>query len=247
MRAARKFQIPLVVAVALTALAAACADEAVAPADDVTPPSETANVYVVVSEDVILNGRLFGGDNEVLVILSHMRPNDQTAWFDFARELADEGYAALTFNFRGYGESGGDQDFDQLDEDLAAVIGYMRDRGVQQIFLVGASMGATTSLVVAAQEPVEGVVALSPPAQFESQDALAAVGSVGAPKLFIASEGDAPALRFDELLAAAAQPKEDELYPGSAHGTDLLLPAKNEQAGAVRERILQFLQEQAGS
>lgn len=229
----------------LAALAAACAEKAVAP-HEVTPPADTENVYVVVSDDVILNGRLFGGENEPTVVLSHMRPNDQTAWFDFAQELARNGYAALTFNFRGYGESGGDKDFDKLDEDLSAVVRYLRDRGKSEVFLVGASMGGTASLVVAADEDVAGVVALSAPALFESQDALSAVAEVAVPKLFIASEGDAPALSFDELVAAAAQPKEQELYPGNAHGTDLLLAEKSEEAAAVRARILQFLDQHGG-
>ena len=228
----------------LATLAAACADKAVAPVDEITPSGDTENVYIVVDDEVILNGRLFGPQNEPLVILSHMRPNDQTAWFAFAQELAGDGYAALTFNFRGYGDSTGDQDFDALDDDLLAVIRYMRDRGKTRIFLVGASMGATTSLVVAAQEDVAAVVALSPPARFGDQDALAAVPDLRVPKLLLASEGDAPALSFAELVAAAAEPKEQELYEGNAHGTDLLQTGKNENADAVRARILRFLEEQ---
>ena len=227
----------------LSVLSMACAQKAVAPEDSLTPLAGTENVYIVSAADVILNGRLFGAGNDTVVILTHMRPNDQTAWFDFAEELAGEGYAALTFNFRGYGDSEGEQDFDKLDDDLLAAIRYMRDRGKERIFLIGASMGATTSLVVAAQEDVDAVVAISAPAEFEEQDALAAVPSVTEPKLFIASEEDEAALRFDDLVAAAAEPKEPESYSGKAHGTDLF---KGEHAAAVRERILRFLDEQGG-
>jgi alpha-beta hydrolase superfamily lysophospholipase len=226
----------------LAAVAVACAQKAVAPEDSQTPLAGV-NEYIVSADNVILNGRLFGAENDTVVILSHMRPNDQTAWFDFAEELAREGYAALTFNFRGYGDSQGDQDFDKLDDDLAAVIGYMRDRGKERIFLIGASMGGATSLVVAAQEEVDGVVAISAPARFEEQDALAAVPNVTEPKLFIASVDDEAALQFDDLVAAAAEPKESESYPGKDHGTDLF---QGERAAAVRERILRFLDEHGG-
>src|SRR3989304_4897377 len=116
----------------LAAVAVACAQKAVAPEDSLTPMAGTENVGIVSADDVILNGRLFGAENDTVVILSHMRRNDQTAWFDFAEELAREGYAALTFNFRGYGDSQGDQDFDKLDDDLAAAIRYMRDRGKRE-------------------------------------------------------------------------------------------------------------------
>jgi pimeloyl-ACP methyl ester carboxylesterase len=229
----------------LTVAAAACANKAVAP-EQLTPlPTDTVTVGVFV-DGITLTGRLFGGQNDTLVILSHMRQNDETAWFPFAEELAGKGYAALTFNFRGYDGSGGHQDYDKLDEDLEAVINYVRATGKKRIFLVGASMGATTSLVVATREDVAGIVAVSPPAQFDSQDALKAVANVTAPKLFIASEEDAPALDFDDLVTAAAGPKEEDVYPGDAHGMDLLDPSKNAAAGSVEERILSFLQEQGG-
>jgi hypothetical protein len=104
-------------------------------------------------------------------------------------------------------------------------------------------MGATTALVVAAKVSVDAVVAISPPAQFEDQDALAAVAGLTTPKLLIASDDDKQALRFDELVAAAAPPKETQSYPGNAHGTDLF---QSEHAAALGARILAFLVEQGG-
>jgi pimeloyl-ACP methyl ester carboxylesterase len=237
----------LVVALTLASLLLACGDDPIVPErPHSTPPSDTENVYIVISDDVILNGRLFGAENDPLVILTHMQPNDQTAWFDFARELADEGYAALTFDFRGYGDSSGSQDFDRLDDDLSAVIDYMRDRGREEIVLLGASMGATASLVVAQDEQVTGVVALSPPARFEGQDAVEATSALTLPTLILASEEDAPTLLLDDIREAASASVASELVPGTAHGTDLLLPALNDQAGVIRERILEFLEERFG-
>lgn len=231
----------------LAPLAFACADKAVAPEDATPPISGTENVYVVSADDVILNGRFFGPDHEVAVVLSHMQPNDQTAWFEFAQELADAGYAAVTFNFRGYGDSGGEREFDKLDDDLAAVVGYMHDRGKGRVFLIGASMGGTTSLVVAALADVDGVVAISAPAEFEGQDALGAVPNVTVPKLFIASEGDElAALSIEQLLEATGEPKDSQLYPGIAHGTNMFLPDQSESSAAIRQRILGFLNEHAG-
>ena len=194
----------------LLAFVAACGDEIVTRAHPTfTPGKETETISIVIAEDeIVLNGHLFGGQNEVGVILSHMQPNDQAAWFEFAQSLADEGYAALTYDFRGYGDSQGEKDFSKLDEDLKETLRFMRsDRGLERVFLIGASMGGTASLVVAAQEDIAGVVAVSAPAQFEDQDALSAVPSITEPTLFVASEDDTAAvLSLQALEEAATQP-----------------------------------------
>ena len=159
--------------------------------------------------------------------------------------MADEGYAVLTFDFRGYGESDGDQDFDKLDEDLKAAIRFMRvDRGKAPVFLIGASMGATTSLVVAQDEDLGGVIAVSPPAEFESQNAVEAISDVTVPVLIVATEDDAPALALEQVIEAAPDSVDTELYSGNAHGTDLL---QSEHSTAFRARILSFLRDHAGS
>jgi pimeloyl-ACP methyl ester carboxylesterase len=211
-----------------------------------TTSGETQNVGIPFEdgdEVITLRGHLYGPQHTTTVVLAHMEPNDQRAWAPFAEELAREGYAALTFDFRGYGETVGDKDFEKLDDDLVAVLRYLRDTGRERVFLVGASMGGTISLEVAATHDVDGVVAVSPPAEFEGHDAVAAVARITAPKLFIASQDDALAIGFDELLSAAAEPKESELYAGNAHGTNLL---ESEHAAAFKARILRFLEEQGG-
>ena len=232
----------------LVTLVVACDGEAVTlPQPTFTPGKGTERVSIVIAEDeIVLNGHVFGGKNEVGVILSHMRPNDQSAWFEFAQRLGDEGYAALTFDFRGYGESQGDKDFSKLDQDLSEALRYMQqDRHLETVFLIGASMGGTTSLVVAAQKDVAGVVSVSAPSEFEDQNALEAVPQITEPKLFLVSEEDTAAvLSLEELLDAAGEPKESETYPGNAHGTDLL---RSENTDAFQERILLFLRDHSGA
>ena len=231
-------------ALLLAVTTAACSSTAVAPEPSKVTPSVNSEPVTIRVDDVALEGRLFGADNDVAVILSHMRRGDQTAWFDFAMELAEAGYAALTFNFRGYGESDGDQDYDFLDEDLLAAVAFARDRGSSQIFLVGASMGGTATLVVAELADIDGAIAVSAPSRFAEQDALAAVAAIAEPKLLIASEdvtGDMVSL--EELLEAARGPKERATFSGTAHGTDLFDPELSEHHTTVRERVLRFLEE----
>jgi pimeloyl-ACP methyl ester carboxylesterase len=189
---------------------------------------------------ITLDARVFGS-GATGVILAHMRPADQTAWFPFATKLAGTGqFTVLTFDFRGFGASTGDKAFDQLDTDLAAAYDYMRNTlKLDRIFLVGASMGGTASLVLGARKTVAGVVSISSPAQFETLDALAAEPEIVVPQLFVTSEDDVPAQRSqEELVEAAGRPVDQQVYDGNAHGTDL---PEGPHAAELEQRLIDFL------
>src|SRR5688572_13482413 len=145
-------------------------------------------------EPIVLDGRVFG-DGQTGVILAHMRPADQASWYPFATELARTGdYTVLTFDFRGYGESTGEKQFDRIDTDLEAAYRYMSDDlGVDDVFVVGASMGGTAALVAGPRLDAAGIVSISSPSQFPEIDAELTVGDITSPKLFITSEDDVPA------------------------------------------------------
>jgi pimeloyl-ACP methyl ester carboxylesterase len=189
---------------------------------------------------IVLDGRVFG-DGDTGVVLAHMRPADQTSWFPLATKLAASGeYTVLTFDFRGFGASTGDKEFDRVDTDLQAALRYMREElGRRRVFLVGASMGGSAALIVAAREPVAGVVSISSPALLQEVDALSVVSRISSPKLFIASDDDLNAERsLEQFWQQATEPKEREVYDGDAHGTDLFA---SEVAPHFERRIIDFL------
>lgn len=207
-----------------------------------TPTPEDAEREV----EIVLDGRVFG-NGDVGIIFAHMRPADQTSWFPLATRLANSGgYTVLTFNFRGYGESTGEKEFNRVDTDLQAALDYMHDDlGIDRVFLVGASMGGTASLIIAARQPVEGVVALSALAFFQEIDAVDTVGAVKAPKLFLVSEDDVPAMRsLDQFILQAHEPADEEIYPGDAHGTDLFAEPFSAD---VQQRIIDFIEDHTQS
>jgi pimeloyl-ACP methyl ester carboxylesterase len=203
------------------------------------------------SDGVKLAGRIFG-DGSVGVVLSHMLPADQQSWWDFARELADEGYLVLTYDFRGYcpggaaGCSAGDRDIAAIWQDVLGGIDEVRSEGAVRVVLVGASMGGTASLVAASKPgvDVEAVITLSAPTSIEGLVAdPGTLASVGAAKLFIAGLGDAQAAdAAQQLWATAPQPKRVEVLTSDDHGTDLLT---GNQSGRIRTLILTFLAEYA--
>jgi pimeloyl-ACP methyl ester carboxylesterase len=122
----------------------------------------------------------------------------------------------------------------------------MRDTlGIEKVFLVGASMGGTASLVVASRAQVAGVISISSPGQFPPLDATETVDEITAPKLFITSEGDVPQFRSQEAFwEAAREPKQQQVYEGDAHGTALF---EGVHAADFKARLLDFLTIDKGS
>ncbi|MBF8267131.1 MAG: alpha/beta hydrolase [Dehalococcoidia bacterium] len=191
-------------------------------------------------DGVRLSGRLFGS-GDVAVVLSHMRTADQESWWPFARVLADRGYQALAFDFRGYGDSGGELQIDHLDMDVQAALNFLQGRGVSRVFLIGASMGGTASLKVASRQEVAGVITLSAPPAIEGLDAREDVKQVNAPKLFIAAREDTQGFYMrsvDLFNQTAPEPRERQIVEGNAHGTDLL---SGEPGPRVQGLMVDFL------
>jgi pimeloyl-ACP methyl ester carboxylesterase len=194
---------------------------AVEPTASTSAEATRSEVTFVTSDGLTLEGTVFG-DGSDWVILAHMLPADQTSWFEFANAATRQGFAALTFNFRGYGGSDGPREPFAVDVDVEAAIDFAEAAGAQRIWLIGASMGGSGSLAVAARRDVVGVATLSAPAQFQGTDALGAVPGIAGPKLFVAARGDEPyASTVGTFLEAAAEPKSSRLFDGSAHGTNL--------------------------
>jgi pimeloyl-ACP methyl ester carboxylesterase len=232
--------------VVLAALVAACAEDE--PALSKVPPDSEA-VSFESSDGIPLEGRLFG-QGSAGVVLSHMRPSDQTSWWDLAQDLADEGYLVLTYNSRGYcpgavgGCSGGEQDLGEIWRDVVGAVTFLRSEGAQRVSLVGASMGGTASLYAAAQEDLglEAVITLSAPASFEGMDLTPDVLTrVDAAKLFVAGFEDGPyADDAQSLYDASPPPKRVEILTTGDHGTDIL---SGNQAGRSRTLVLAYLEQ----
>ena len=207
-----------------------------------TPPQETARAATFTTEDgVTITARLFG-QGERGVVLAHMFPSDQTSWWEFAEVLAGRGYMALTLDFRGFGESGGDKKIDLIDLDLEAALKFLEDEGASTVFLVGASMGGTASLKVATRQGARAaaVVALSAPVNFNGLDLTSE--RVLLPVLLMATEGDGSAknsLNFMIDNGVVGDRSETVLYPeGNDHGSNILDGVNGD---AARLKILDFL------
>ncbi|PKB84256.1 MAG: hypothetical protein BZY88_00585 [SAR202 cluster bacterium Io17-Chloro-G9] len=205
-------------------------------------------VQFTTQDGITLSGQLFNGGGELAVILSHAFPTDQRSWTAFARRLAeDHDYVVLTFDFRGYGESGGDTIIPDIDRDVRAALRFARERGAERVVLIGASMGGTASLRVAATETVEGVVAISALEGFRGLTM--GERTIRWPVLLLAEAGDLSAARsfkemLDSGLLGGSRSLTTILYPqGDSHGTDIFLGPNGPDA---RRKILELLAVDAG-
>ena len=206
--------------------------------EDPPPPGDYTDVLFAASDGVTLHGRTFG-DGPVSVVLAHMYPADQRSWQPFAETLADEGYTALTFDFRGYGGSGGKKEIEKIHRDVEGAVQFMRDQGAGGIFLIGASMGGTAALKVAAKERFLGVITLSAPTEFQGLAVLEEMAEVDSPALFLAAEDDRPARHAAAaLFSATGGQRLQEIYRGKDHGTDMLTGEFGED---VEGSLLDFL------
>ena len=153
MRAPKRRTVVVVLATFCSILTSCDADEplgSTAGSEEITFPA---------SDGVTLSGRLFGpGEGSAGVVLAHMFPSDQSAWFAFAERLRQRGYRVLTFNFRGFcpgGDAGcsqGEKTISAIWQDVEGAVAALRDEGATRIGLVGASMGGTASLVAASKD-----------------------------------------------------------------------------------------------
>lgn len=197
-----------------------------------TVPSEGVAVTFQTSDGITLEGRRFG-NGEDFVVLAHMRPASMESWFDFAAILADQGYSAIAFNFRGYGNSEGDGF--AVATDVTAAYDYATELGAARVFAFGASMGGTGVLAAAADRDLAGAASLSAPAFFEGSDAVAGAAVSTAPLLLIAAEGDTPYPADAEAVGAVRPDAGVLILTGSRHGTDLFIDHGEELEAALLE------------
>ena len=204
-------------------------------------------ITLTTGDGVQLAGTLFG-DGETAVILAHQgTPGaDQTTWHAFAQILAEGGFMALAFDFRGIGQSEGTKDQSQLDRDVAAALQFLRDRGCGEITCVGASMGGTACMRVAIDDELAGLATLGSTmiagrgrTLIVAQDELA---SLTLPKLFITAKEDSLSVvdHTTRMYELSPEPKALHLLPGEEHGTDLFNTDVGDELTTI---LLEFLED----
>jgi pimeloyl-ACP methyl ester carboxylesterase len=186
-----------------------------------------------------LAGHVFG-TGSTGIALAHQSDGNLCPWVPYAQHLAKLGYRVLVFDFRNAGDSqtrnypaniryGGD---------VAGAAAELRRLGATKVFLVGASLGGSAVLQAAAnvRPPVTGVISVSGAADLSN--AIASVGGLKVPVLYLAGSGDTDFAHDAHRLynATREQQKSIRVLKDFRHGTALVAGS-----AAARRLIEEFL------
>jgi uncharacterized protein len=180
------------------------------------------------------------------VLVLHGAGSAKESHFDFARNAAAHGLAALAYDAPGHGRSEGAWGPSAIDH-AVALLGVLRDRGCPEVALRGSSMGGFSAILAAAKGGNAAAVAAVCPApeelllrgvragrfefeldsdavepwlenQVSLRDAAASLAPCTA-LLLMHAEGDeqVPADVSRQLYQAAGRPKRLLLMPGGHH------------------------------
>jgi pimeloyl-ACP methyl ester carboxylesterase len=212
-----------------------------------TPDVLVEEVTFTTQDGVNIAATLFG-DGDLAIILLHMGKgkatgNDQEDWQPFARSLAEGGYSALTVDFRGRGESGGEFSNDPVTLDTQAALDFLHERGFDRPVCIGAGIGGTTCMHFAALDEFAGMVILSAslvvgPINYVSESEL---GQLTIPKLYLYGERDGHGFpdAMQKIYQVSAQPKGIISCDTAAHGSDLLISSCGED---IQQQIFSYLE-----
>lgn len=185
------------------------------------------------SDGVKIAANFYPGNTFRGIILLHMMPSTKESWQDFATKLQSVGFHALAIDLRGHGQSGGgnykqftDEQHQASIKDLESAAQFLQEKGVSDLCLAGASIGANLSLQYLAENPkTKSVILLSPGLDYrgiKSPD-LAAKVSDKNKILFVGSEDDADSMEAscEEMIEKLGTTK-SICYDTGGHGTNLL-------------------------
>ena len=190
--------------------------------NSITPaPAGPQEVAFPTPDGLTLEGTLFAAGS-TWVILAHMFPADMTSWFEFAAVLQAEGYTALAYNNRGYGESDAAAGPLDVGADALGALAFARSGGAARVFFFGASMNGAAALFLAAESDLAGIASLSGVPAWDNTPGLERAAGVTEPALFVAAEDDGDSVATAQAMAdAVGGDSEVVAYPTGGHGTDV--------------------------
>lgn len=162
------------------------------------------------------------GTGDSAVIFSNMSGSTKGEWRRVAEFFAANGLAAITYDYR--------EGITNLSEnaangylDLQAVYTFaINEVGVQEVFLIGASMGGPITVHGALGLDVAGIALISAPIGARSaMTSVEEIQSLDTAWLFVNTRNDDFYNETIEMHDAANDPKTLQIYSGNAHGTGI--------------------------
>ncbi|PHQ57697.1 MAG: hypothetical protein COC16_00125 [Lutibacter sp.] len=174
----------------------------------------------------------FNAGKNKIVIFAHGAIFNKESWYFLAEEFQEIGVAVLSIDFRGYGNSVTGNTKKKLFDVLGA-IAYVKEKGFNEICVIGASMGgaAVLSALAYKQTPVSKVILLAPAGG-------PPIKSNKIYKFFVVSKGERLYQRVKQIYTESEEPKKMKEYSGNAHAQHMF---KTSYAKELRMLIIDFI------
>jgi len=207
------------------------------------PATNQTTVTIDSSDGVKLVGSLYEASrpNSPGLLLLHQWQSDRHSFDEFATRMQAKGFAVLSIDGRGFGEStkkadGSSVTAGRTDADVKGMLGDVgaafeflsKQKNVEpsHVGIVGASYGSSLAIIYAADDPKVAAVALLSPGlnYFGNMETRPAVEKYGNRDLFIvASKGDTDSAEAAESFEKIGNPRYGFfiLPVGSSHGTEM--------------------------
>lgn len=182
-----------------------------------------------------IEAAFFSANSTKVVIFAHGAVFSKESWYFLCEQLQVLNIAALSLDFRGYGQSKAGKSSNKS-LDILAADEWLQTKGFTEISLVGGSMGGAAMLAALPEVSalVSKVVLLAPAGGQP-------IKSVEIDKLFIVSTDEGLYPRVEQIYTQSVQPKKLKEFAGTAHAQHMF---KEAYAAALTELILAFLKEE---
>jgi len=225
------------------------------------PPANFLNSKEIsyVSEAWTIYGTLYPSKNPnptKAIILAHKLGSDRSEWpEDVIQRLHDEIPDALiiAIDMRGHGKStnmGTYQNFDMaaykdMKTDILSVRKHIDPNypTMEQLYVIGSSMGSTAAILAAVQDKeIVKVAMISPGMKYQDVDIARAIEDYPQPILAVAAGNDAYSVQAVHVINSLATPTQltSKVYIASGHGAALFEETKSDSEPLL-ELLVTFL------
>lgn len=223
------------------------------PSEPTATPTVSPNyrhIIIPIEGEVFLSSSFYPPESSPApgILLLHMENGRQEDWAGFATYLREIGYAPMTLDLRGHGESSGEIDWSSMPADVLMAWNALTAQSEVDpttSMVVGAGAGADLALIAAAAEPnVFALILISPSINefgLQTEEAMITYGE--RPVLIIASDDDPYSAEAAMTLSELAQGSLAlSFYSEAGRGTDMLT-----QQPDLTSLILGWVRSQLGS
>ncbi|MDP3917395.1 MAG: alpha/beta fold hydrolase [Nanoarchaeota archaeon] len=182
-------------------------------------------VSLTTPDNVKIFGDFYPGPSIKGIILLPMFNSSRESWNEIIKDLQKEKYNILAIDPRGHGESTYNlSEPNEMVIDTKTAFEYLIANNIEQISIIGASIGANTALNFAIDEPrIQSIILISPGLDYQGVLTSSTIRDYNKPLLIIAGKKDVYAWESSRTLFNSS-PSRVRLqgYETDAHGTNIL-------------------------